>query len=74
MPVLIRGKNDLLTVNKELSLEWNCDKNVELTPADITAGSQKKSGGFVKIITNGRLLHITETMELDVLIAQGGYQ
>ena len=39
---LLKGFNDLQTVNPTLSLEWNYDKNGELTPEDITANNNKK--------------------------------
>lgn len=38
----IRGINDLATSNPELSEEWNYEKNNNLTPYDVTAGSHKK--------------------------------
>lgn len=38
----IRGINDLATTNPELSEEWNYEKNYNLTPYDVTAGSHKK--------------------------------
>lgn len=38
----IRGINDLATANPELSEEWNYEKNNNLTPYDVTAGSHKK--------------------------------
>ena len=38
----IRGINDLATTNPELSEEWNYEKNNNLTPYDVTAGSHKK--------------------------------
>lgn len=36
------GANDLSTTNPELAKEWNYEKNVNLTPHDVTAGSHKK--------------------------------
>lgn len=36
------GVNDLSTTNPELAKEWNYEKNVNLTPHDVTAGSHKK--------------------------------
>ena len=36
------GFNDLQTLNPILASEWNYDKNSELTPTDVTAGSSKK--------------------------------
>lgn len=42
------GANDLSTTNPELAKEWNYEKNVNLTPHDVTAGSHKKYGGCVK--------------------------
>ena len=42
MTKLIRGQNDLLTVNPELSKEWNYDKNGELLPQMVTSHSGKK--------------------------------
>ena len=42
------GVNDLSTTNPELAKEWNYEKNVNLTPHDVTAGSHKKYGGYAK--------------------------
>lgn len=42
MQKLIRGKNDLLSVNPELAKEWNVEKNSELKPCDVLPGSHKK--------------------------------
>ncbi len=38
---VLRGFNDLATVNPKLSAEWHSSKNGELTPENVTAGSQK---------------------------------
>ena len=42
MPALIKGKNDIYTVNEKLASEWNYERNGEITPSDIAIGSQKK--------------------------------
>ena len=42
MQKLIRGKNDLLSVNPKLAIEWNAEKNSELKPCDVLPGSHKK--------------------------------
>ena len=42
MAKLIRGVNDLATVNPGLAKEWNSEKNDGLMPTDVTAGSGKK--------------------------------
>ena len=42
MTKLIKGLNDLYTVNSELSEEWNYDKNGDLHPSDVLPGSHKK--------------------------------
>jgi hypothetical protein len=39
---VLSGYNDLATTNPELTKEWNCEKNGELKPKDVTAGSGKK--------------------------------
>ena len=39
---VIKGVNDLATVNPELAAEWHPTKNGELTPDMVTAGSSKK--------------------------------
>lgn len=36
------GFNDLATTNPELAAEWNYEKNGDLKPTDVTAGSHKK--------------------------------
>ena len=41
MAQLIKGFNDLATTNPELAAEWNYEKNGDLTPSDVTAGSNK---------------------------------
>lgn len=38
----LKGVNDLATTNSELVKEWNYEKNLNLTPFDVTAGSRKK--------------------------------
>ena len=46
--------NSLTEVHPELVLEWS-EKNLLLTPDDITFGSNKKKyGGKVLAVTNGR--------------------
>lgn len=45
--------NSLAEVHPELVLEWS-EKNLPLTPEDITFGSNKKYGGKVLAVTNGR--------------------
>lgn len=37
-----KGFNDLATKHPELAVEWNYDKNGELTASDVTCGSTKK--------------------------------
>ena len=39
---LIKGKNDLQTINPILASEWNYEKNAELTPAHVFPNSNKK--------------------------------
>ena len=39
---VIKGKNDLQTVNPSLAKEWNYEKNDGLTPADVTPHSGQK--------------------------------
>lgn len=39
---IIEGFNDLETINSVLAAEWNADKNGELTPLKVSAGSNKK--------------------------------
>jgi len=38
---LLPGFNDLLSVAPELAAEWHCEKNGELRPVDVFAGSNK---------------------------------
>ncbi|MBE6565331.1 MAG: hypothetical protein E7655_08675 [Ruminococcaceae bacterium] len=40
---VLTGYNDLQTVNSVLAKEWNHEKNNGLTPADVTANSNKKA-------------------------------
>ena len=39
---VIKGENDLQTVNPTLAREWNYERNKELTPADVMPSSGKK--------------------------------
>ena len=39
---LVKGVNDLVTVNPTLAEEWNYEKNGTLSPDQVTAGSHKK--------------------------------
>ena len=39
---VLQGYNDLTTTNPQLAMEWNYEKNGELTPEKISAGSGKK--------------------------------
>ena len=39
---VIKGENDLATVNPKLASEWNYDKNGDLKPKDFTTGSNTK--------------------------------
>ena len=41
MAKLVEGVNDLGTINPELSAQWNFQRNGNLTPQDVTAGSGK---------------------------------
>ena len=40
---VIKGKNDLQTVNPTLAKEWHYEKNSELTPMDVMPNSNKKA-------------------------------
>ena len=40
--LVIKGENDLQTVNPTLAKEWNYEKNMGLTPADVKPNSDKK--------------------------------
>lgn len=39
---VVPGENDLRTVYPELAAEWNAERNGQLTPADVTAYSNRK--------------------------------
>ena len=39
---VLRGFNDLATTNPDLASEWNYEKNKNLTPQDVTKGSDRK--------------------------------
>lgn len=39
---VLSGYNDLLTTNPQLAQEWHSDKNGDLKPTQVTAGSQRK--------------------------------
>lgn len=36
------GRNDLQTIRPDLALEWDCEKNGDLKPSNVTVGSNKK--------------------------------
>ncbi len=40
--VVVKGQNDLTTTHPNLVAEWYSDKNRNLTPEDVTAGSNKR--------------------------------
>ena len=40
---IIKGENDLQTVNPALTTEWNCEKNGDLSPMDVSPKSNKKA-------------------------------
>ena len=40
--IILKGYNDLQAVNPTLAKEWNYERNNELTPANVTPGSNKK--------------------------------
>ena len=40
--LVIKGENDLQTVNPTLAKEWNYEKNIGLTPRDVKPNSDKK--------------------------------
>ena len=39
---VVRGENDLQTINPTLSKEWNCEKNNGLMPTDVMPNSSQK--------------------------------
>ena len=41
MAKLIIGKNDLETLNNDIALEWDYERNAPLTPKDVTPNSNK---------------------------------
>ncbi len=43
MSKLVRGKNDLKTINPQLADEWHPTKNGTLQPTDVVYGSGKKA-------------------------------
>ena len=40
--IVMKGVNDLKTVNPTLAAQWNYERNVTLTPEDVTNGSHRK--------------------------------
>jgi len=40
---VLKGENDLQSINPPLAKEWNYEKNNGLTPTDVTPGSNKKA-------------------------------
>ena len=40
--IVLKGYNDLATLNPKLASEWHSTKNGELTPSSVTPGSNKK--------------------------------
>lgn len=39
---IVKGINDLFTINPELAIEWAKNRNGDLTPQDVSAGSNKR--------------------------------
>jgi len=39
---IVKGVNDLYTINPELAIEWAKNRNGDLTPRDVSAGSNKR--------------------------------
>lgn len=56
--------------NPNLAKEWHPAKNGELTPNDITAGSEKRVGGDAVKGTNGRQKSLIEMEVMAVLLAE----
>ena len=42
MPKLIKGVNDLYTVNPDLAKDWDYEKNGGLTPDTVTVNNNRK--------------------------------
>lgn len=40
--VAVEGVNDLATTHPEIAAEWDCERNGELRPTDVVAGSSKR--------------------------------
>ena len=40
--VAVKGVNDLATTHPEIAAEWDCERNGELKPTDVVAGSSKR--------------------------------
>ena len=68
--IVLKGYNDLQTINPTLAQEWNYEKNDNLKPEDFTANSGKKYGGNVAKITSGKRQYMIETKETDAHIVQ----
>lgn len=71
---LINKKGSLFDNVPELAKEWDYEKNYPLTPKDVTAGSKKRFGGYVKKVTNGNLKFVIELVVLVAYIVQGKKQ
>lgn len=67
---VLQGFNDLATVNPAIAKEWDYEKNDELSPEKITAGSGKKYGGDVKKVIPGMLPLFQEIEEMVALSVQ----
>ena len=63
------GYNDLCTLRPDLAKEWHPSKNKEIYPTQVSAGSSKKFGGFVKADMNIKHQLLTATQDMAVRIA-----
>lgn len=67
----INEKNRLSTNFPEIARTWNYEKNGDLHPNEITSGSTKKYGGYVRKDMNGKIpLRIGALEETDALTVQ----
>lgn len=47
--IIVKGQDDLAAVYPEIAEQWHPTKNAALKPADVFAGTRKKSGGSTSV-------------------------
>ena len=63
--VILIGFNDLATTHKGLCAEWDYEKNGEILPTNVVAGTHKRYGGYVRKDIVIKHLLVTDQREME---------